>query len=339
MGAIANNPFVSLQSNLGAPQVIYLSDGVAIFPCVSSPEGVIAANRGSLALDVTNGAIYLKTTNTVNTGWAALATGSGLTINPTTNVIPVKSGASSFGDSKISQSGNSTIITSSDAAAIAIGRQGATNPAVAVDASVASCVTGLLVTPRAGNGGLTVAVTSTANDESVQINAKGLGGIHLNKASGGAASVHIGSPSNAVPGLRVDAGGSSTDVAQFSVGGNVSSGAYVGVAGLGTLFQVRTADTANGGTLTLDSRAGNFRQVTVNVNSTITMSNIINSSFFAILVVQPAAGGKTLTWNAVFKWPTGTPPALTATANAKDLFLFVSDGTNIYNISQQYDLA
>ena len=42
-----------------------------------TPEGVIAADIGSLARDVTNGALYIKTTDTVNTGWSQLGTGGG----------------------------------------------------------------------------------------------------------------------------------------------------------------------------------------------------------------------------------------------------------------------
>ncbi len=79
MGVITTNPSVSLQANIGAPVLYYLSDGAAIFGCIGSPEGVIAANKRSLALS-DNGNVYYKTTDSVNTGWSALGGGGGGTV-------------------------------------------------------------------------------------------------------------------------------------------------------------------------------------------------------------------------------------------------------------------
>jgi hypothetical protein len=73
MGVIVSNPVISLTPNIGAPQVIYMADGTAIFGCKGSPEGAIPANRGSLAIDVDNGVLYIKTTQLVNTGWSLFA--------------------------------------------------------------------------------------------------------------------------------------------------------------------------------------------------------------------------------------------------------------------------
>jgi hypothetical protein len=47
-------------------------------------------------------------------------------------------------------------------------------------------------------------------------------------------------------------------------------------------------------------------------------------------IIQDGTGGRTLTWDTVFKWPAGVPPVLTSTANRKDIFSFISDGTNLY---------
>ncbi len=79
MGVITTNPDVSLQANIGAPVLYYLSDGAAIFGCIGSPEGVIAANKRSLALS-DNGSVYYKTTDSVNTGWSALGGGGSGTV-------------------------------------------------------------------------------------------------------------------------------------------------------------------------------------------------------------------------------------------------------------------
>ena len=58
-------------------------------------------------------------------------------------------------------------------------------------------------------------------------------------------------------------------------------------------------------------------------------TNLKNGAFYALAVIQNA-GSNTLTWNAVFKWASGTAPTLSTAASAKDFFTFRSDGTNLY---------
>jgi hypothetical protein len=50
------------------------SDNVQTFMSDGSPEGVHAADKGSFAHDYTNGTVYVKTTDTVATGWELLST-------------------------------------------------------------------------------------------------------------------------------------------------------------------------------------------------------------------------------------------------------------------------
>ena len=58
-------------------------------------------------------------------------------------------------------------------------------------------------------------------------------------------------------------------------------------------------------------------------------TNLRNGAFYGLAVIQNA-GSNTLTWNAVFKWASGTAPTLSTAASAKDFFTFRSDGTNLY---------
>ncbi len=61
-----------------AGQWMNFSDGTDIwglYNTAGSPEGVLAANTGALAMDTTNGTLYVKTDDTDNTGWTNLATG------------------------------------------------------------------------------------------------------------------------------------------------------------------------------------------------------------------------------------------------------------------------
>lgn len=49
------------------------TDSFGDYNNAGSPEGVVAANIGSLCRDTTNGDLYIKKTDTVNTGWLELA--------------------------------------------------------------------------------------------------------------------------------------------------------------------------------------------------------------------------------------------------------------------------
>jgi hypothetical protein len=76
MGAITQNPTIDLLSDK-QPTIFYLDDGAAVFNCVGSPNGAVAANIGSLTIDNQTGNVYTKTTNTVNTGWVQISGAGG----------------------------------------------------------------------------------------------------------------------------------------------------------------------------------------------------------------------------------------------------------------------
>lgn len=79
-----------------------------------------------------------------------------------------------------------TTITSASANALAVGRQGTTTPALNVDASSASSVTGLNVVAAAAASGLALAVTSSGANENMTVDAKGSGTITFGATSTGA---------------------------------------------------------------------------------------------------------------------------------------------------------
>lgn len=58
-------------------------------------------------------------------------------------------------------------------------------------------------------------------------------------------------------------------------------------------------------------------------------TNLKDGAFYGLAVIQNA-GSNTLTWNAVFKWASGTAPTLSTAAGAKDYFTFRSDGTSLF---------
>lgn len=76
-------------------------------------------------------------------------------------------------------------VTSASASALAVGRLGAMTPALAVDASPATQVTGVIVTGRAAGAGASIAAQGGGAAEDLTIDAKGAGLITLNATGTG----------------------------------------------------------------------------------------------------------------------------------------------------------
>jgi len=95
-----------------------------------------------------------------------------------------------------------------------------------------------------------------------------------------------------------------------------------------------TYAATSGTTPSVDCEAGNAFSHTLSGNTTFTFSNPPASGTaysFSIEIIQDAsASGYTVTWPASVDWPAATAPTLTATASAKDVFVFYTrdGGTN-----------
>ena len=137
---------------------------------------VLYNNAGVLANLGTSGTGLLARVNTPNftTPVLGVATGTSLALNGCT-----------IGTNALCASGTAAI-TSSSASALAVGLNGATNPALLVDASTASSATGLSVKSAAAGAGFALAVISSGTNESLTIDAKGSGTITLGGTSTGA---------------------------------------------------------------------------------------------------------------------------------------------------------
>tara|TARA_R100001530_G_C4295107_1_gene149043 strand:+ start:195 stop:785 length:591 start_codon:yes stop_codon:yes gene_type:complete len=80
--------------------------------------------------------------------------------------------------------------------------------------------------------------------------------------------------------------------------------------------------------------------VTLEGNRTMAApSALVDGGFYHLTVIQDGTGSRTLTWNAVFKWPSDTAPTLTTTASEQDEFTFRSNGTNLYQVGQSLAVA
>ena len=97
--------------------------------------------------------------------------------------------------------------------------------------------------------------------------------------------------------------------------------------------------TLSGTTPTIDLHTGTNFTHTLSGNTTYTFSNPETSgsvSAFTLKVVQDSsASGYTITWPGSVDWPSATAPTLTATANAVDVFVFITNdgGTTYYGFT------
>lgn len=76
-------------------------------------------------------------------------------------------------------------ITSASATAFAVGRQGATNPVLNVNAATSTVVTGITLVGAAAAAGMAIIATSSGTDESLKVDAKGAGTLTLNGTATG----------------------------------------------------------------------------------------------------------------------------------------------------------
>ena len=94
-------------------------------------------------------------------------------------------------------------------------------------------------------------------------------------------------------------------------------------------------------TQTWDVRAAQVGRLvlTANVTSFAAPTNQKDGAFYSVMVEQDGTGGWTVSWASVFKWAAATAPVITTTASAKDIFVFRSDGTNMYEVGRQLNLS
>ena len=99
------------------------------------------------------------------------------------------------------------------------------------------------------------------------------------------------------------------------------------------------AVTSSGASTTVNCETGNAFSHTLTEATTFTFSNPPASGTaysMSIEIIQDAsASGYAITWPTSVDWPSATAPTLTATANAKDVFVFYTrdGGTNWYGFT------
>jgi fibronectin-binding autotransporter adhesin len=169
-------------------------------------------------------------------------------------------------------------ITSASANALAVGANGATNPALNVDASTGSSVTGINIKSAAAGGGVAVSVISSGGqaNEGLTVNAKGAGTIQIGNTSTGQISIGrgllatpffsssigaLGTAQNSTPSAAQLLGGVISQTGQTGAGtvtlptGTQLSTAVTGVA-VGDTFECTFANLGGGFNLTITGATG-----------------------------------------------------------------------------------
>lgn len=127
-----------------------------------------------------------KTYDTAGTGNSFSINGVAATANTGTGAVARAAGPTFTTPALGDATGSSLVLTGTGAQIIAAGRQGGTSPAFSVDASVATNVSGVKITANASGSRANVAVTSSATDEGLSIDAKGAGTVRIGATSTGA---------------------------------------------------------------------------------------------------------------------------------------------------------
>jgi len=104
-------------------------------------------------------------------------------------------------------------------------------------------------------------------------------------------------------------------------------------------FVEKTLSLDSAGAVAWDMDDGQVAVVTLTANATLSApTNHKAGGYYALKVIQDATGGWTLGYNAVFKHPGGSAHTTTAAANAVDIQVWRSDGTNLHRAGLDQDL-
>ena len=86
--------------------------------------------------------------------------------------------------------------------------------------------------------------------------------------------------------------------------------------------------------------ANQVATLTLTANTTFDApTQMVDGAFYSLIIIQDGTGSRTASWNTVFKWAGGSAPTLTTTAAAKDIFVWRSDGTNMYEVGRQLNVS
>jgi hypothetical protein len=208
--------------------------------------------------------------------------------------------------SSTSAAGTQLIVQSVSAAALTMGRLGATTPAFVVDASTATCITGVKIKAGATTTGVAISAVGEASNGALKIDAQGSGAIILGDTSTG--PLYIGRGSLLAPQIGL------TQTALGTVQSSTPTSAQL----LGGL--VTQSGTTGGGTVTLPTGTA----LSTACNRTPASGDSFTCNFCSI------TGGQTLTLTGATGTAIRGSAAVAAGKNAT--MLFVCTGANTWDV-------
>lgn len=109
---------------------------------------------------------------------------------------------------------------------------------------------------------------------------------------------------------------------------------------VGPIVSNVVAELTDAATISMDASVAFTFHVTLGGNRTLaTPSNAVAGSLYTLLVDQDGTGSRTLAFGSGWRFPGATSPTLTTNANAKDVLLFVADGSAMNMLSVIKDLG
>jgi len=196
-------------------------------------------------------------------------------------------------------------------------------------------------------GGTTPAAGTFTSISGTQVDITAQGDLRLQDTTGGEYVAIQAAGTTTTYTLTMPAAvASSTGQALTSSTGGVGSWTDVGDASLATAQEWTAQQNFNNTILSFDATqdwalaANQVATLTLTANTTFDApSQMVDGAFYSLIIIQDGTGGWTASWNAVFKWAAATAPTLTTTAAAKDIFVWRSDGSNMYEVGRQLNVS
>jgi len=96
----------------------------------------------------------------------------------------------------------------------------------------------------------------------------------------------------------------------------------------------------DGSTIDLNLQTQQVSKVTLGGNRTFNApSNHAAGLVCVLTIIQDSTGSRTATFNSAYKFAGGSAPTLTTTASARDILVFMSDGTNLREIGRSLNVS
>lgn len=94
-------------------------------------------------------------------------------------------------------------------------------------------------------------------------------------------------------------------------------------------------------TIAWDAAQNQVTSVTLDGNRTFgAPTNQVDGAVYVLTIIQDAVtGGRTASFNSVFKFAGGSAPTLSTATSAKDVLVFLSDGTNMQEIGRSLNIS